>query len=178
MAQDEDRKPQPPTTGAPEDTRERDEMERLMALAELKVRDSREKRRQRQRRWRQRNIEDRESRIGASLTVHLNALEVALLDLIAREDYEKRPSGRDGAADLSPPSRARALRILIQRYRQVFDVTPEQLAPYLERNREYGKFWMQETAWRRSSQARRQEFGDDGDWLLSMPVPPWKEDGP
>ncbi|HYC02769.1 MAG TPA: hypothetical protein VED40_05715 [Azospirillaceae bacterium] len=154
---------------------DREEMERLLALAELKERESRRKRTERQRRWRQRNIEDRESRIGASLTVHLNALEVALLDLIARQDYERRPNGRTDGADLMAPSRARAMRILIQRYREIFEIGPEQLAPYMERNRELGRFWIQETAWRRSSSERRHEVCDDGSWRLEQPLPPWKE---
>lgn len=130
-----------------------------------------------QRKWRQRNIENRESRLGSSMTVHMNAIEIAMLDKIAMEDYANRPNGRDDGADLTPPSRSRAIRLLIRRYMSVFNVDPATLGPIMDMKEELGDFWMRETGWRKTARENRREFNDDGSWRHEQPVPPWKEAG-
>ncbi|WP_119680959.1 hypothetical protein [Indioceanicola profundi] len=129
--------------------------------------------RERQRRWRQRNIEDRSGRRGTSVVAHLNDIEIALLDKLAIDDYKRRPCGRDDGADLSPPSRSRAIRLLIRRVLDLGLVDPAELGPLIPLKDEMGSFWSLETCWRRASRDRRSGVDDNGE-LMEQPEPPWR----
>ncbi len=131
--------------------------------------------RERQRRWRQRNIQDRNSRIGTSVVAHLNDLEVAVLDMMAIEDYYRRPVGRTEAADLTPPSRSRAIRLLIRRAIDAGLVKVEDLGPLMAMRGEIGKFWVVETTWRRASRDRRSNIDAKAEDWIDQPTPPWAD---
>ena len=133
-------------------------------------------RRERQRRWRQRNLDDRSGRRGTSVVAHLNDIEIAVLDKLAMEDYRRRPCGRDDAADLAPPSRSRAIRLLIRRMLDLGLIDPAELGPLIPLKDELGEFWSKETCWRRASRDRRSGVDDQGE-LMDQPVPPWLPPG-
>ncbi|MFC7335250.1 hypothetical protein [Rhodocista pekingensis] len=133
-------------------------------------------RRERQRRWRQRNLEDRSGRRGTSVVAHLNDIEIAVLDKLAIDDYRRRPCGRTDAADLSPPSRSRAIRLLIRRLLDLDLIAPEDLGPLIPLKEELGEFWSREACWRRASRERRQGLDDEGRDAIEQPEPPWLPD--
>jgi hypothetical protein len=143
------------------------------ALREERARISK---RNRQRKWRQRKIKKPGQRIGPSLTIHLNAIEFALLDRIAIEDYEARPSGRGAVRDEIPPCRTRAVRLLIQRYMSAMAINASDLSELMEMKQELGQFWTLETAWRQSSRDSRSEQDFSGAWVKVQPIPPWISD--
>lgn len=132
--------------------------------------------RERQRRWRQRNLQDRGGRIGTAVVVHLNDIEIAVLDALAIDDYRRRPCGRSEPADLTPPSRSRAVRLLIRRMLEFGIVKPEDLGPLIPLKEEMGRFWSLETAWRRASRDRRSGYNEKADHWLEQPEPPWLAD--
>ncbi|MFM2042670.1 MAG: hypothetical protein RLY86_1246 [Pseudomonadota bacterium] len=129
--------------------------------------------RERQRRWRQRNLEDRSGRRGTAVVAHLTDLEIAVLDKLAIDDYRRRPCGRDDPADLSPPSRSRAIRLLIRRVLDLGLVVPAELGPLIPLKEDLGEFWSLETCWRRASRDRRSGRAETETDLMDQPDPPW-----
>jgi len=132
--------------------------------------------RERQRRWRQKNIADRSGRRGTAVVVHLNDIEVAILDKLAIDDYYRRPVGRREPPDLTPPSRSRAVRLLIRRLIDLGLINVEELGPLIPLKDELGRFWSLETTWRRASSDRRSGLCDDGRDEIDQPEPPWKRE--
>jgi len=145
--------------------------ERMDAATQARI-----SKRERQRRWRQRNLEDRSGRRGTSVVVHLNDIEIAVLDKLAIDDYRRRPVGRSEPADLTPPSRSRAIRLMIRRLLDLGLVDPAELGPLIPLKEQLGEFWSRETCWRRASRDRRLGLMDLEKDALEQPAPPWTDD--
>jgi hypothetical protein len=119
----------------------------------------------RQLEWRRKNFQNRHQRKGVGITIHLTAEEIGILDWIARGLYYGHPIGPDDEPTNYVPSRAQAIRDLIENYkRRQEDRIP--LTRLLRRQDEWGAFWIREASWRRAS-VKRKQFGE-----VRRPEPP------
>lgn len=100
--------------------------------------------------WREANFTDPEDRKGVGITLHLKPSEIAVLDWIARHLRNTHPIDRDDEPTNWVPSRAQAVRELIDRYVGRWDdhIPLEDLIDSQER---WGMFWVREASWRRAS---------------------------
>lgn len=104
--------------------------------------------------WRERNFLEPEHRKGIGVTLHLQPAEIAVLDWIARHLYYSNPIGPEDEPTNFVPSRAQAVRELIERYVGRWEGRIP-LDDLIDRQEDWGRFWVREASWRRASVRRK-----------------------
>jgi hypothetical protein len=106
----------------------------------------------RQYEWREKNFVDPDDpeRKGVAVTLHLRASEIAALDWIARRMYFAHPIKPEDEPTKLCPSRAQAVRDLIENYMNRRGAAAP-LEDLIDTQEDWGAFWVREASWRRAS---------------------------